>query len=43
MHMDHDHKTDLFRGWLCNQCNTAIGGLGDDLAGARRAVVYLGG
>ncbi len=41
--MDHDHKTDLFRGWLCHACNVSIGGLGDDLTGLRRAVMYLGG
>lgn len=23
--LDHDHKTGKFRGWLCSNCNTAIG------------------
>jgi hypothetical protein len=41
--MDHDHRTDEFRGWLCRQCNTAIGGLGDDLEGVKKALAYLGG
>jgi hypothetical protein len=39
--LDHDHVTGKFRGWLCNFCNTAIGKLGDSLAGVRRAVAYL--
>jgi hypothetical protein len=43
LHMDHDHKTDLFRGWLCRQCNLAIGMLGDNAEGVRKALVYLGG
>lgn len=25
MHWDHDHATGLFRGWLCNGCNHALG------------------
>ena len=39
--LDHDHKTDKFRGWLCDKCNTGIGKLGDDLKGLKRAVKYL--
>jgi hypothetical protein len=38
---DHDHKTDQFRGWLCYQCNSAIGNLGDTLKGLQQAVRYL--
>ena len=38
---DHDHKTNEFRGWLCYQCNTAIGNLGDSIEGLRRALNYL--
>ena len=41
--LDHDHKTDKFRGWLCDKCNTGIGKLGDDLKGVKMAVKYLEG
>lgn len=40
-HLDHDHKTNEFRGWLCGLCNTAIGRFGDDVQGLQRAVLYL--
>jgi len=39
--LDHDHKTHLFRGWICDHCNTAIGRLGDDLMGVTKAMNYL--
>lgn len=39
--LDHDHKTDDFRGWICDKCNTGIGKLGDDLNGVVNAVNYL--
>ena len=38
---DHDHETNKFRGWLCYQCNTAIGNLGDTVEGLKRALLYL--
>lgn len=25
LHWDHDHETGLFRGWLCQHCNLALG------------------
>ncbi len=39
---DHDHKTGLFRGWLCHECNRALGGFKDDLSRITRALEYLG-
>ena len=38
---DHDHTTNKFRGWLCYQCNSAIGNLGDSIKGLTRALEYL--
>lgn len=38
---DHCHETNKFRGWLCYQCNTAIGNLGDNIDGLQRAINYL--
>jgi CRISPR/Cas system-associated protein Cas10 (large subunit of type III CRISPR-Cas system) len=38
---DHCHETNEFRGWLCKDCNTAIGKLGDNLEGVMNAVRYL--
>lgn len=39
--LDHDHKDNSFRGWLCNKCNEGLGKLGDDLDGVIKAVNYL--
>ena len=40
---DHCHETLLFRGWLCRHCNVAVGKLGDNLEGLRKAIRYLEG
>ena len=39
--VDHCHDTRIVRGLLCSPCNRAIGHLGDNAAGLRRAVAYL--
>jgi len=39
--VDHDHDTGLIRGLLCNNCNLAIGKLGDNLEGVMKALNYL--
>ena len=39
--LDHDHKTDTFRGWLCNTCNSGLGWLDDDVNNLERALNYL--
>jgi hypothetical protein len=39
--LDHNHETGKFRGWLCDNCNTGIGKLGDTVEGLERAIAYL--
>jgi hypothetical protein len=41
LHLDHDHGTNLFRGWLCHSCNVGMGCLGDSIEGVERALYYL--
>jgi len=41
LHVDHDHGTGVVRGLLCQQCNHAIGLLGDNPSTLRAAVQYL--
>lgn len=38
---DHDHLTGRHRGWLCNNCNAALGLLRDSPALLTRAAAYL--
>lgn len=44
-HLDHDHITGKFRGWLCHKCNVGIGIFGDTLeglqAGLQNGIDYL--
>ena len=40
-HLDHCHTTEIFRGWLCLNCNVGIGRLGDNVAGIKKALDYL--
>lgn len=41
LHLDHDHKTGKFRGWLCQSCNTTLGRFGDNETGLLNALDYL--
>lgn len=41
LHLDHDHVTGKFRGWLCFDCNSAIGRLGDSIYGILCALAYF--
>jgi len=39
--MDHNHKTNEFRGLLCKECNRALGLFGDNIDTLTNAVTYL--
>lgn len=39
--VDHNHETGRIRGLLCNNCNRALGLLGDTLDNVARAANYL--
>ncbi len=41
LNVDHCHETGRVRGLLCKPCNTALGALGDNAEGLRRALTYL--
>jgi hypothetical protein len=41
LNLDHCHDTEKFRGWLCHNCNTGIGLLGDKSFTVEMAVKYL--
>lgn len=38
---DHDHKTGKFRGWLCLNCNTALGLVKDNTETLKSLIKYL--
>ncbi len=39
--LDHDHKTGLYRGLLCHNCNVALGHFQDRIGYLLQAVEYL--
>jgi hypothetical protein len=41
LHIDHDHKTGLVRGLVCNGCNRALGYIGDNAQTALSMADYL--
>jgi len=38
---DHDHATNLFRGWLCTNCNVALGYAKDSRVILQKLIDYL--
>lgn len=41
LYVDHCHDTGDVRGLLCQQCNSGIGFLGDNVERVRKALTYL--
>jgi hypothetical protein len=41
IHYDHCHKSGLFRGWLCRDCNTALGLTHDSIKVLQSLIDYL--
>lgn len=39
--LDHDHETNEFRGWICNDCNSALGKFDDNIYLLIDALNYL--
>lgn len=39
--LDHNHKTNTFRGWLCHICNMGVGSFDDDIDRLKKAIEYL--
>ena len=39
--LDHCHSTNQFRGWICQKCNTSLGGFNDDIEILKNAIKYL--
>jgi hypothetical protein len=41
LHLDHDHNTNKFRGWLCHRCNCALGMVKDNPETLEALAKYL--
>jgi hypothetical protein len=39
--LDHDHKTEKFRGWICDNCNKMLGMAGDNPNILAAGIKYL--
>ena len=39
--LDHCHRSNKFRGWLCNQCNTSLGMVKDRIEILHKMIEYL--
>jgi hypothetical protein len=39
--LDHCHKTNKFRGWICNRCNRTLGHVNDSPVLLRKLAEYL--
>ena len=43
LHLDHDHTTKEFRGYLCVNCNHGLGKFNDEICKLEKAIDYLKG
>lgn len=41
IHFDHCHQRGVFRGWICYNCNHALGCVHDDADRLRKLIAYL--
>jgi len=41
LHYDHCHSKGHFRGWICRECNLALGNVRDDANRLRKLIAYL--
>ena len=41
MQLDHNHKTEKFRGWICHHCNTLLSRANDEIDILEKAIDYL--
>lgn len=41
LHFDHSHQKGHFRGWICSNCNCALGLVNDDVQRLLKLVAYL--
>jgi len=41
LHWDHNHATGAFRGWLCHDCNAALGNVQDSMSKLQALIHYL--
>jgi hypothetical protein len=41
MHFDHCHTSGNFRGWLCRECNLALGNVRGNIQRLRQLIAYL--
>lgn len=41
LHYDHDHATGKFRGWLCTNCNSALGLVKDNKETLKSLIHYI--
>jgi hypothetical protein len=39
--LDHCPVNNIFRGWICSNCNKGLGMLGDNMNGLKKAIKYL--